>query len=187
MDCPRCNQTLTRTEQSRPGTRETRKVFYCANCGWGKQQFEKKENADIPVSRDAPDTPPHMWLKFGGLWIVSAALVVIPYLLLVHIPSLFADAAPAMFDAAAATARMTEALNPMYWVIFGTYVAVCAAFHSPEVDWKDMGWLGGLANNPFSYSDNINRQKFVLLLLLMPGKIIVVTLTATYRLIRAVF
>ncbi len=187
MDCPRCNQALTRIDQSRPGTQDTKRVFYCEHCGWGKEQLEKKESADIPVSGDAPNPAPYMWLKLGGLWIVSAALVVVPYLLLVHIPSLFSGADPAIFDAEAATARMVKALNPMYWVIVGTYVAICATFQSPDVDWNDMGWLGGLVNNPFAYSDNINRQKFVLLLMMMPGKIIVVTLTATYRLIRAAF
>ncbi len=190
MNCPRCNQILTQTERSRPGTGETRRVFFCEHCGWGREQLEKKESADIPLSGDTPNTAnpaPYIWLKFLGLWLVSAALVVIPYLLLVHIPSLFAGADPAMFDAEAATARMAEALNPKYWVIVGIYVAICAAFQPPEVDWKDMGWLGGVVNNPFSYSDNINRHKFALLLLMMPGKIIVVTLTATYRLIRAAF
>lgn len=187
MNCPRCNQALTRIDRSIPGSEDTRRVFFCEHCGWGKEQLEKKEGAEAPASGTASDPAPAMWLKLGGLWVVSAALVVAPYLLIVHIPSLFSGADPAIFDAEAATARMVAALNPMYWVIVGTYVAICATFQSPDVDFNDLGWFGGLVNNPFSYSDDINRQKFVLLLMMMPGKIIVVTLTATYRLIRGAF
>jgi len=82
--------------------------------------------------------------------------------------------------------RMVEALNPMYWVIVAIYTGICGLLQPPNVDWNDMGWFGGLVNNPFSFSDDINRQKFLLLLLMLPGKIIVVTVTATYRLIRTV-
>jgi len=64
---------------------------------------------------------------------------------------------------------MAEALNPTYWVVMAIYIGLCGLFQTPNVD----------RNDPFSYSDNINRQKFWLLLLMLPGKIMVMTGTAT--------
>lgn len=184
MDCPRCNQTLKRIDRSVPGRQDSKRIFYCEHCGWGKEQLEKKESSRSPGPRAAPDAGPATWLKLGGLWALSAAIVIVPYVLIIQIPSLFGSAYPELFDTGEATARMVETLNPTYWVIVAIYTGICASFQTPNINWKDMGWFGGLVNNPFSYSDNINRQKYWLLMLMLPGKIIVVTATATYRLIR---
>ena len=182
MKCPRCNEPLQRIDRNIPDSQETRKVFYCDHCGWGKQQLE---NDDAFRSSVPPGPPPRSvssaWLIIIGLWGLSAAFVIVPYLLLVNIPFLFGGVDVGMFDAEAASRRMTAALNPLYWIIAGTYVLICATFDPLEIDWNDMGWFGGLMNNPFSYTDNMNRKRFVLLLMMIPGKIIVATLTATYR------
>lgn len=182
MKCPRCNHPLQRIERTIPGSQDTRKIFYCDSCGWGKQQLEN----DAPRSSSPlPDDPPRpasaAWLWIVGLWVLSAAFILVPYWLLIQAPFLFGGADTTVFDPQAASRRMAAALNPLYWIIAGTYVLICATFDPLEIDWNDMGWFGGLMNNPFSYTDNMNRKRLVLLLMMIPGKIIVATLTATYR------
>ena len=184
MECPRCNQTLERIDRRVPGRQDPKRIFYCEHCGWGKEQLEQKEKAQASDSGPAPDAGPPLWLKLRGLWALSIAIMIVPYVLILHIPVLFSSAYPELFDAQEATTRMAEALNPMYMVIMAIYIGLCGLFQTPNVDRNDMGWFGGLVNNPFSYSDDINRQKFWLLLLMLPGKIMVMTATATYGLIR---
>ncbi len=184
MNCPQCNQTLTQINQPRPGTPHEKKIYYCEHCGWGKQQFKTDDRVEPTVSAATPNTGSATLLKLSLLWALSVALVVVPYVLLVNIPFLFSGADPAIFNPEEASAKVAAMLNPLYWVIVGTYILICATFQSPDVDWNDLGWFGGLVNNPFSYSDNINRHRLVLLLMMMPGKIVVVTFTATYRLIQ---
>ena len=113
MDCPRCNQLLKRIDRRVPGRPDPKRIFYCEHCGWGKEQLEQKETAHVPDSAPEPDSAPATWLKLGGLWALSAAMVIVPYLLIIQIPSLFSSAYPELFDAGEATARMAEALNPV--------------------------------------------------------------------------
>jgi len=40
----------------------------------------------------------------------------------------------------------------------------------------NMGWLGGLVDNPFRISDDFNRLIFLLQILLLPGKLIALAL-----------
>lgn len=49
------------------------------------------------------------------------------------------------------------------------YVGV-AFFFRPEANTDNMGWFGGMGNDPFQYSDNINRFLFKLHMLLGPGR-----------------
>lgn len=49
------------------------------------------------------------------------------------------------------------------------YVGV-AFFVRPEPDTDNMGWCGGLINDPFHYSDNLNRSLFTLHCVLGPGR-----------------
>ena len=43
---------------------------------------------------------------------------------------------------------------------------------TPKPDYDDIGIAGGLIDNPFSYSDDINRFLIFLKILLLPGRII---------------
>ena len=43
---------------------------------------------------------------------------------------------------------------------------------SPKPDHRNMGWFGGLVNNPFRFSDDINRVLLLFAVLLLPGKLI---------------
>ncbi len=49
------------------------------------------------------------------------------------------------------------------------YIGV-SFFCRPRCNSDNMGWFGGLSNDPFQYSDNINRLLFQLHMLLGPGR-----------------
>ncbi|MGM0452789.1 MAG: hypothetical protein ACQERN_06470 [Thermodesulfobacteriota bacterium] len=186
MNCPRCNHPLSKRQDPAAGAPNARPAIYCENCGWTKQRPANTKGAPAPAAAAAVNLTAMTWLKLIGLWGLSAALVIAPYVLLTKTPLLFSSLDPAIFNAETASARMAEALTPLYWIIVMVYVLICATFNRPEVDFHNMGWFGGLVDNPFSFSDDINRTKFKVMLLMIPGKIIVTTLAATYRLIRAV-
>ena len=54
-------------------------------------------------------------------------------------------------------------------LIAGIYLALGYSVH-PEPDMSNLGWLGGLVNDPIYYTDNVNRQLLALLLVLFPGR-----------------
>ena len=47
---------------------------------------------------------------------------------------------------------------------------VAGYYIRPEPDTDNLGWFGGLMNDPFQYKDNINRQLLFLMVLLLPGR-----------------
>ncbi|HZL88418.1 MAG TPA: hypothetical protein VFB96_08600 [Pirellulaceae bacterium] len=49
------------------------------------------------------------------------------------------------------------------------YIGI-AFFFRPEANTDNMGWFGGFGNDPFQYSDNLNRFLFKLHMLLGPGR-----------------
>ncbi|MDZ7680516.1 MAG: hypothetical protein U5J63_02110 [Fodinibius sp.] len=64
---------------------------------------------------------------------------------------------------------------------WGLYLGICLGeitylilgfFVQPQPDSDDMGWFGGLINNPFRISDNFNRFLLFLKILLLPGYLI---------------
>ncbi len=44
---------------------------------------------------------------------------------------------------------------------------------------SNLGWLGGLFDNPFRYSDDINRMLLFMRVILLPGRFIATTLVQT--------
>ena len=64
------------------------------------------------------------------------------------------------------------------WILYagigiGEMVYLMVAFLiQPEPDTDDMGWFGGLINNPFRITDNFNRFLLFLKILLLPGRLI---------------
>jgi hypothetical protein len=50
---------------------------------------------------------------------------------------------------------------------------------NPKPDYSDVGWLGGLLNNPFRLSDNYNRWQSYLQAVLLPGKLMAYSLALT--------
>lgn len=186
MNCPKCNHPMSRNDPSEAGAKNAGPVFFCENCGWGKDRRTMETTGQAAAVAAAVDLSAATWVKLAGLWALSAAFVVAPYVLLVKAPLLFGGADPAVFNPQAASVRMAEVLNPHYWIVVAVYILACWTFNPPEFDRHNMGWFGGLVDNPFSFTDDINRTKFKILLLMVPGKIIKMTLTATYRLIQAV-
>ena len=57
-----------------------------------------------------------------------------------------------------------------------------AFFCRPKYNPDNMGWFGGMANDPFQYSDNINRMLFQLHMVLGPGRFAAETLLDAWAL-----
>ena len=51
------------------------------------------------------------------------------------------------------------------------YLLLAFVIH-PKPDYSNIGWLGGLVDHPFRYSDDINRTLILLLILLWPGRFV---------------
>jgi len=64
-----------------------------------------------------------------------------------------------------------------YWAAMLRYL-MGAAVLIPAPVMSELGWLGGLIDNPFSWEDDANRHALGLALVLMPGKAVVWTLVA---------
>ena len=92
------------------------------------------------------------------------------------------------------------ALATVYYLLFAyllplTWQAVCitsavvfaylliARFVRPEPEMDNLGWLGGLVDDPFHYSDDINRFLLFLLIVLAPGRLIARWLAGGLRLV----
>lgn len=81
-------------------------------------------------------------------------------------------------------------ITGLYYVILGNsfhiqkflvFVAVMALYSAagyyilPKPDYSNIGWFGGLFDNPFKISDDINRMFIFVMVLLMPGRLISTT------------
>jgi hypothetical protein len=64
------------------------------------------------------------------------------------------------------------------------YLAASNVFN-PTYDASDVGWFGGLVDNPFSWSDDYNRSMRGLVIFFLPGKLVGAALRGTYRLLTA--
>jgi hypothetical protein len=67
---------------------------------------------------------------------------------------------------------------PEHLVTFAVVMAVTffylvvSYFVMPTPDYSNMGWFGGMADNPFRYSDDINRFLLFLQIMLLPGRVL---------------
>ncbi len=64
---------------------------------------------------------------------------------------------------------------PLFLIGFGLYV-LAAYLVRPEPNMDNIGWLGGLMDNPFRISDNVNRILLFLQLVLLPGRFVAASL-----------
>ena len=55
--------------------------------------------------------------------------------------------------------------------IIGVYLLIGYMIR-PEADRSNLGWFGGVMDNPFRYSDDINRWLLWLMLVLWPGRFV---------------
>lgn len=56
--------------------------------------------------------------------------------------------------------------------------------YKPVYESSNMGWLGGVIDNPFRISDDYNRMLLFLKLLLFPGRFVSIALVDFYRLMK---
>lgn len=66
-----------------------------------------------------------------------------------------------------------RSMRPLGYAGLGTlaYLAISYLVR-PEPDLENLGWLGGLIDHPFRFSDDINRGMLLLAALLLPGQFI---------------
>lgn len=63
-------------------------------------------------------------------------------------------------------------------LLFITVMALYSAagyFILPKPDYSNMGWFGGIFDNPFKISDDVNRMLVFVMIILMPGRLISTT------------
>lgn len=184
MKCPKCNHSLIPKKLSADSTRPPAQMLHCVNCGWETKRIQNPRNTRQPTSGSGYDLSAATGIKLLGLWMLSILIIVGPYFLLMQIPFFFSSVDPDLFNPTEASAKMGQLLTPGYWIFMGIYIAACGLIKSPNIDRGNLGWFGGLVDNPFIFSDDINRFKFRMLLLMIPGKIILVTVNATWKLIK---
>ena len=153
--CPACNQQPTRVE-----TASGESVYVCSHCGWGRERAaslgrDSDESSDAGVSV----------FKVALGWVFSAALIVGPYVaMLIFVP------------------QVQPWMHPTYWLVMATYL-MAACVLNPSPDMSNLGWGGGMIDNPFSWEDDANRHALGWALFLLPGKVVAWTVAATFRLL----
>jgi hypothetical protein len=165
MDCPQCNNDIEPSQQ-KDGSSD----FVCPECGWGEDLVEQV------FGNTAAALEPVKWGQFIGYWILSVLVIFGPYYFLVYGLPRIQEFEPMLnFDFQAGYISYINA-NYRWWML--VYLVVAFVL-TPRVDTDDLGWGGGLVDNPFSYSDDLNRAKLVLVIILMPGKIVFLSVRNT--------
>ena len=168
MECPVCNRPVTQSE-----TPEGELRLWCAVCGWGTGPAEA-----IKAREDA--APTALW-ALALLWVIAVAVVVGPYFALRYgLPELFDIG---LRGAGEAHAKYIALLNGWYGIAMAAYLAA-AGLLTPTYDPDNVGFFGGMIDNPFSLQDDWERTKRTWLFLLLPGKTVWVALKLTWYRIR---
>lgn len=165
MDCPACGKPVAhRTEAD--GSLNV----VCQHCGWGEGDF-----GEIPVASSRPA----IW-KVGLLWVGAVAVIIGPYFALrFGVPYMLDVGVEGLDDAAS---RFISGLNIHYWWVMAAYIFLANVFN-PTYDRSKLGWFGGYLDNPFSWEDDIERQKRGLAFILLPGKTVGAAVIFTWRLV----
>jgi hypothetical protein len=58
---------------------------------------------------------------------------------------------------------------------------IIAYYVHPRPDWDNLGWAGGIFDNPFRYSDDANRGLVFLLVVLSPGRFVSTAIVELFR------
>ena len=157
MECPQCNARVR--EMSAP---DGGRLFYCGVCGWGQQATHASQPSE-------PVGTPWGWLILGWLWTLT--LVLGPYaFLLVWLPQQTGD-------------PVAVWIHMTYWMVMAIYL-MAAATVDPSFDRSNMGWAGGMIDNPFSFEDDMNRAGLFWALALLPGKAACWTIAQTFGAVR---
>lgn len=62
--------------------------------------------------------------------------------------------------------------------------SIAGYFVLPKPDYSNVGWLGGLIDNPFRVSDDFNRMLIFITVLLLPGRLISTTVVSWIELLK---
>lgn len=164
MDCPSCAQRIE-PKRLPDGSSD----YSCPKCGWGRGPARQASNNE-------PERPSAG--RVAGLLLLAIVVVVGPYVALrVGIPIAFDNGSQAFADA---SDRLIGLINIHYWWIAALYIFLAAVF-SPTYDRDNIGWFGGLVDNPFSFQDDWERQKRAWAFMLLPGKIVITAAAITWR------
>ncbi len=77
-------------------------------------------------------------------------------------------------------------INVMIFILVFTVYNIISYNYIPRPDTSNIGLLGGLIDNPFRYTDDLNRNLMFLSVFLLPGRFISTTLVQTFKLIRGI-
>jgi len=66
--------------------------------------------------------------------------------------------------------------NVIKFVAIMSGYCILSYYIIPKPDTSNIGWLGGFIDNPFRYSDDLNRILFVFLIIMYPGRFVFTTL-----------
>ena len=128
----------------------------CPGCGWGRMVLTGEASGHRPVNAAA--------LVF--LWILGIGCI--------------AGSAYGLFyfDVPLDTPKRIL----IFVVVWIFYVLAAVAF-DPDPDMNDLGWFGGMMNNPFSLSDDYNQMLLFFKIVLIPGNVVLQAVLGTFRLI----
>jgi len=101
-------------------------------------------------------------------WIGSIVIVVSPYIGLHY-----------AFDELL-NKPLPQWIHLTYGLVMVTYL-LAAATVQPDYDRTELGWFGGLMDNPFSLEDDHNRYGLFLDLALLPGRVVCWTLHGSWQ------
>lgn len=71
----------------------------------------------------------------------------------------------------------------IYLVIMAVY-SIVGYFIMPKPDYSNVGWFGGVFDNPFKISDDVNRMLVFIMIMLMPGRLISTTVISWINLFK---
>ena len=153
MKCPKCGAEIS-ARNAPHGFRHG-----CPVCGWTSSQRDRrhrpKKEGELAVS-------PGQWIV---CWILAIAFVFGPYIAIWLLKPPWATQQFFVKD---------------YWLGWGVYLLVTLVL-SPNPDMDNLGYFGGLVDNPYHWKDDWNRFQVGLVLLLTPGKIFLAALLGTPR------
>ena len=168
MECPICNRPVTQSESPDGELR-----LWCGACGWGMGSTE-------PIEEQDNDVPTALW-ALALLWLVAVAFVIGPYFALrFAVPELFDIGLRGVHEA---HEKYIALLNGWYGIVMAIYLAA-AGLLTPTYDPENVGFFGGMIDNPFSFQDDSERTKRTILLVLLPGKTVWVAFYLTWRRLR---
>ncbi len=153
MNCPVCAQPV---RQYKDPVQSGRLIRYCGHCGWGAEKADEARNdlRDRLEDHSESSRPQLLWARRLLAWGFSLALLAGPYLWLVL-----------------SVGPMEPWVHPTYWLTMVAYVGLAFVL-CPRPDMEELGWFGGLIDNPFSHEDDLNRFLLALLIFLLPGKVV---------------